>query len=201
MERLVNDLLTLSAPESEQTRSPETPFTMRRCCAPWQPRRRRGRAGRHAIALDMARPDGHLQPGRPASAFGNLVSNAIRYTPAGGTITVAWRPKTTARVFGHRQRHRHPRRAPAAAHRTLLSRRPRRSRETGGTGLGPAIVKHVLQRTRRSSTSRASPARAVRSPSGCRNGASNGIRPTWATTRDHPAEPPAAARRAATTSN
>jgi two-component system phosphate regulon sensor histidine kinase PhoR len=26
-----------------------------------------------------------------ASAFGNLVSNAIRYTPAGGTIKLGWR--------------------------------------------------------------------------------------------------------------
>ncbi len=49
-------------------------------------------AGRHTIALDIG--DAAMVTGSRdelASAFGNLVSNAIRYTPDGGTITLHWR--------------------------------------------------------------------------------------------------------------
>jgi hypothetical protein len=49
-------------------------------------------AGRHDIHLDSA-GQGDLLGAEPelVSALANLVSNAIRYTPAGGTITLIWR--------------------------------------------------------------------------------------------------------------
>ncbi len=82
------------------------------------------------------------------SAMGNLVSNAIRYTPAGGRIEVSFRPCADGQaVFqvmdsgpGIAPEH-----IPRLTERFYRVDRSR-SRETGGTGLGLAIVKHIAQR-------------------------------------------------------
>ena len=82
------------------------------------------------------------------SAMSNLVNNAVRYTPAGGTIRMAWsQPDDEHVVFSVQDT------GPgiAAEHLPRLSERfyrvdRSRSRETGGTGLGLAITKHVVQR-------------------------------------------------------
>ncbi len=82
------------------------------------------------------------------SAMSNLLSNAVRYTPAGGSIRTGWhlRPDGWAEFFVEDS-------GPgiAAEHLPRLTERfyrvdRSRSRETGGTGLGLAIVKHVAQR-------------------------------------------------------
>ena len=82
------------------------------------------------------------------SAMSNLLSNAVRYTPAGGRIAVAWRTLPDGRAE-FQVRDTGPGIAPEHIPR-LTERFYRvdrsRSRETGGTGLGLAIVKHVVQR-------------------------------------------------------
>ena len=82
------------------------------------------------------------------SAMSNLASNAVRYTPSGGLVEVAWRDLPEGRAeFVVRDSG--PGIAPEHIGR-LTERFYRidrsRSRETGGTGLGLAIVKHVVQR-------------------------------------------------------
>ncbi|MGS0893283.1 phosphate regulon sensor histidine kinase PhoR [Burkholderia stagnalis] len=81
------------------------------------------------------------------SAFANLVTNAIRYTPDGGKILVSWRREGALGVFSVTDSGFG---IPAADLPRLTERFYRvdrsRSRDTGGTGLGLAIVKHVLQR-------------------------------------------------------
>jgi len=81
------------------------------------------------------------------SAVSNLVSNAVRYTPAGGRIEVDWQEQGDTLVMAVRDT------GPGIApeHLPRLSERfyrvdRSRSRETGGTGLGLAITKHVAQR-------------------------------------------------------
>ena len=82
------------------------------------------------------------------SALSNLVSNAVRYTPASGRITVTWTQATDgSAVFavadtGPGIDPLHIARLTERFYRIDRSR----SRDTGGTGLGLAIVKHVLQR-------------------------------------------------------
>lgn len=82
------------------------------------------------------------------SAFGNLVTNAARYTPDGGQIRVSWQRRANgAGVFEVRDS------GPgiAAEHLPRLGERfyrvdSGRSRASGGTGLGLAIAKHAVMR-------------------------------------------------------
>lgn len=81
------------------------------------------------------------------SAFSNIVSNAVRYTPAGGDIRIRWWSDTTGAHFSVSDTGI----GIPAEHLPRLTERfyrvdTGRSREVGGTGLGLAIVKHVLTR-------------------------------------------------------
>ena len=106
-------------------------------------------AGRHHIDIEGG-DDAEVAGSEPElySAIGNLLNNAVRYTPDGGAIQMRWqwRPDGGAALevqdggIGI-----------AREHLTRLTERfyrvdGSRSRDTGGTGLGLSIVKHVAQR-------------------------------------------------------
>ncbi|MDR3481820.1 MAG: phosphate regulon sensor histidine kinase PhoR [Burkholderiaceae bacterium] len=104
-------------------------------------------AGRHTITVEADGPDVRGSTDELRSAFGNLVSNAVRYTPDGGSITLSWRmgkngPQFAVRDTGIGIQAEHIHRLTERFYRVDKSR----SRETQGTGLGLAIVKHVLLR-------------------------------------------------------
>ena len=105
-------------------------------------------AGRHRIEIE-AQPGVELLGSEKelASAFGNLMTNAIRYTAPGGTVSLRWRSEADGAAFevedtgiGIPAEH-----IPHLTERFYRVDRGR-SRETGGTGLGLAIVKHALVR-------------------------------------------------------
>ena len=105
-------------------------------------------AGRHEVRL-TTEGGGALLGSRKElhSAFSNLASNAVRYTPAGGHIEIGWRANAAGGEYWVRD----DGIGVDAAHIPRLTERfyrvdRGRSRETGGTGLGLAIVKHVLTR-------------------------------------------------------
>jgi two-component system phosphate regulon sensor histidine kinase PhoR len=82
------------------------------------------------------------------SAMGNLVSNAVRYTPEGKAIDISW---TVLPDGGAEFSVKDGGIGIAPEHISRLTERfyrvdGSRSRETGGTGLGLSIVKHVVQR-------------------------------------------------------
>ncbi len=81
------------------------------------------------------------------SALGNLVTNAVRYTPEGGRIAIrlAWNDGHAEFSVSDTGLGIAPEHIPRLTERFYRVDRSR-SRDTGGTGLGLAIVKHVLSR-------------------------------------------------------
>jgi len=148
MQRLIDDLLTLSALESEHSVLQEAEFAIVPLLLQVSADAKALSAGRHEITLNI-RDQANVLGSRDelASAFGNLVSNAVRYTPDGGRIALDWRVTADGGEFAVADTGI----GIAAEHIARLTERfyrvdRSRSRATGGTGLGLAIVKHVLIR-------------------------------------------------------
>jgi two-component system, OmpR family, phosphate regulon sensor histidine kinase PhoR len=149
MQRIIEDLLTLSALDSAPPASGEQQIAVRPLLLRLQADAEALSGGRHTIKMELEETSSGLLgvESEVVSAFGNLVSNAIRYTPAGGTITLAWREGPEGGRFsvedtgiGIDAEH-----IPRLTERFYRVDRSR-SRETGGTGLGLAIAKHALAR-------------------------------------------------------
>jgi len=148
MQRLIEDLLTLSALESSPAPDDETQIAVLPFVEQLAEEARALSADRHTIAARVeanCRLTGNAK--ELHSAFSNLVSNAVRYTPAGGTVTLFWRLEGARGVFGVEDTGIgvEPRHIPRLTERFYRVDQGR-SRDTGGTGLGLAIVKHVLTR-------------------------------------------------------
>jgi len=149
MQRLIDDLLTLSALETGAPPPAEERVDMRALLAEVREEIVSLSAGRHDIRLEDSGP-AWLSGGASElrSACGNLATNAVRYTPPGGSIVLAWRAlpdggaeyAVTDTGLGIESQH-----LSRLTERFYRVDRGR-SRESGGTGLGLAIVKHVLER-------------------------------------------------------
>lgn len=149
MQRLIDDLLTLSALETDSPPPLEDPIDATALLTDICQEVAALSAGRHRIVLENEGPRGLLGSARELrSAFANLAGNAVRYTPDGGEIVLRWSPEGTA---GGRFSVRDsgigidPKHLPRLTERFYRVDRGR-SRDAGGTGLGLAIVKHVLER-------------------------------------------------------
>jgi two-component system phosphate regulon sensor histidine kinase PhoR len=147
MTRLVEDLLTLSRLESRESGVADDIVDLRWLVREVGDEARVLSNGRHRVEVEA--PPAFVRGSRDElrSAFGNLVSNAIRYTPAGGDIALRWREVGGEGRFEVEDTGI----GIAPEHLTRLTERfyrvdKSRSRETGGTGLGLAIAKHVLLR-------------------------------------------------------
>lgn len=160
MQNLVQDLLTLSNLEGSPLPGysdwvPVGPM-LRQCAVEAQALSKlltKSAHARHVISF----PDGHALgmdwevagvQAELISAFSNLITNALRYTPAGGSVQVRWEVRGDGSACFSVQ---DSGSGIDAAHIGRLTERfyridRSRSRDTGGTGLGLAIVKHALQR-------------------------------------------------------
>jgi two-component system phosphate regulon sensor histidine kinase PhoR len=149
MRNLVEDLLMLSQLESSQNHLQESEVDVPSLVATVQTEGHNLSGGRHKVTIESVDDSLYLRGSRDElhSAFGNLVNNAIRYTPEGGEIRIRWQLRGKEAVFsvqdtgiGIEQHH-----IPRLTERFYRVDRSR-SRETGGTGLGLSIVKHILTR-------------------------------------------------------
>lgn len=148
MQRLVEDLLTLSRLESANNPVREERVSVPALARALYEDALALSAGRHRIKLDIGCEDGLIgSEDELRSAFSNLISNAIRYTPDGGEVAISWQRRGNQAVFSVRDSGIgvNPEHIPRLTERFYRVDRSR-SRETGGTGLGLAIVKHVLNR-------------------------------------------------------
>ena len=147
MTRLVEDLLTLSRLESVDNPPRDESVDVPALVASLVEEGRSLSKGRHTILAEVGAGRLRGAPEEIRAAFGNLLSNAIRYTPDGGQVTLRWQ----ADAYGARFAVTDSGIGMAPEHVPRLTERfyrvdRSRSRETGGTGLGLAIVKHVLLR-------------------------------------------------------
>ncbi len=148
MQHIIEDLLTLSALDGAPPASVDMRIPVRALLERLKNDADALSSGKHVIKLNIeTRNDLLGVETELASAFGNLVSNAIRYTPAGGAVTLSWREGPEGARFsvedtgiGIDAEH-----LPRLTERFYRVDRSR-SRETGGTGLGLAIAKHALAR-------------------------------------------------------
>jgi two-component system, OmpR family, phosphate regulon sensor histidine kinase PhoR len=152
MRRIIEDLLTLSTIESNIDEPDDAEIDMVKLLKQIQ----NDALGlsqslyktKHKITLEVD-PKLNLmgEQNELQSAFSNLVSNAVRYTPKAGEITIMWYmqnelPVISVRDTGIGIEQQHIDRLTERFYRVDRGR----SRETGGTGLGLSIVKHILIR-------------------------------------------------------
>jgi two-component system phosphate regulon sensor histidine kinase PhoR len=148
MQRLVEDLLTLSRLESANNLAHEERVGVPDLVRALYQDALALSSNRHQIKLRIECEDDLIgSEDELRSAFSNLISNAVRYTPDGGTVSISWQRRDNRAVFSVRDSGIgiNPEHIPRLTERFYRVDRSR-SRETGGTGLGLAIVKHVLNR-------------------------------------------------------
>jgi len=147
MQHLVEDMLSLTRLESIDYPMRPEPVDVRSLLEQVKNEGEALSGARHKVSLES---DGTALTGSTEelrSAFSNLVSNAVRYTPDGGSIDIIWRhsaagPQYIVRDTGIGIKPENILRLTERFYRVDKGR----SRETQGTGLGLAIVKHVLMR-------------------------------------------------------
>jgi two-component system, OmpR family, phosphate regulon sensor histidine kinase PhoR len=146
---LIGDLLTLSQLESGtitmETRSVTLPEVAGHVVSLLEQKILQRRITIDSSGLEGA-PLVLADPGRLEQVFFNLLDNAIKYTPAGGSVAISARAEADRVLISVRDTGVG---IPARDLPRIFERFYRvdsaRSREEGGTGLGLAIVKHIVQ--------------------------------------------------------
>jgi two-component system, OmpR family, phosphate regulon sensor histidine kinase PhoR len=149
MKRLVEDLLILARLENEQVPIEQSRIELASLAEAALRDATALSNGQHRFVSNVEPVSVIGSPSELRSALGNLLSNAVRYTPRDGVITLNVSERGNDVLvevvdtgLGIAKEH-----IPRLTERFYRVDRSR-SRDTGGTGLGLAIVKHVAQRHR-----------------------------------------------------
>ena len=147
MKKILGELLELSRLEGSSTVKEEEPIDVVALCESAQ----QAFEGHANIATIVVNADSKARLRGSAAEIEtvivNLLSNAARFTPTDGTITLTWRsgPDGADLIVSDTGESIDPEFIPRLTERFFRVDKGR-SREDGGTGLGLAIVKHVLAR-------------------------------------------------------
>lgn len=147
MQNLVDDLLDLSRIESGGWRPAPIELNAEHAIGDaLTPLREEATRKGARLATEIETPTLRADPMAVRQIVTNLVENAIRYTPSGGTITVFTRTEDGSVALGVRDTGTGipPEHLPRIFER-FYRVDPARSRAAGGTGLGLAIVKHLAE--------------------------------------------------------
>jgi two-component system sensor histidine kinase BaeS len=144
LSRLVEDLRTLALAESGALRLRKEPtdlaLLVRESLAAFQ-----AQASAAGVTLsaetDEALPWLEVDPGRLRQVLSNLLANALRYTPAGGSVRVKYCLEAGRALLDVTDT------GPGIAAGDLphVFERFYKSTDSGGTGLGLAIAKHLVE--------------------------------------------------------
>ncbi|MFZ5818337.1 MAG: sensor histidine kinase [Chloroflexota bacterium] len=149
LEKLVDDLRLLSLADAGELPIMRQPIAPARLIEDLQGTYQyRARQKKVSILLDIASglPMVELDPGRMTQVLSNVMDNALRHTPKGGSVTLAARQAGSSLELSVRDSG--PGVSPEEAGR-IFDRFYRadasRQREDGGSGLGLAIAKSIVQ--------------------------------------------------------
>ena len=149
MKTLVEDLLTLANLEANTLPAPMQVISIPTLMALLRNDAEALSQGHHVFNFEVSSSSNLMGEEREIlSAFGNLISNAIRYSPDIASISANWRlnedggGEFSVTDTGPGIASEHLSRLTERFYRVDRSR----SRDTGGTGLGLAIVKHIANR-------------------------------------------------------
>jgi two-component system, OmpR family, phosphate regulon sensor histidine kinase PhoR len=151
MQRLVEDLLMLSRLEDPNYRLAQDEIDIGALAQSIVADAEALSAGRHTINLSVAPIALRGNGDEIRSAFTNLVTNAVRYTPTGGSINISWERRGdelwwSVRDSGEGIAPEHLARLTERFYRVDKGRSRTNLIGGGGTGLGLSIVKHVMLR-------------------------------------------------------
>lgn len=146
---LIRDLLTLSQLESGSLQLELTQIHLDRA-ASHAAGLLEQKAARKEITIDTSEltnaPPVLADPGRLEQVLINLMDNALKYTPPGGSVTVAFdEADGMVRVAVHDTGIGIPSKDLPRIFERFYRVDAARSRDEGGTGLGLSIVKHIIQ--------------------------------------------------------
>jgi signal transduction histidine kinase len=149
LRRLVEDLRTLSLADAHELplqRQPMAPSTLLERIAAKYAHAATQRQIQLSVQVDKPLPELQLDPERMAQVLGNLVSNALRYTQAGGTIVLSARQKGQAILLEVEDSGTgiDPARLPYIFDRFYRADETRHQKE-GESGLGLAIAKSIVE--------------------------------------------------------
>ncbi|QKI89701.1 phosphate regulon sensor histidine kinase PhoR [Thiomicrorhabdus xiamenensis] len=148
MRAIIEDLLTLSSIEAGSINAKQEEVDVPKILEQLKAEVEQLASAGHRLKFEIT--PGLMIKGMPEplkSVFMNLLSNAIRYSPDGGEVSVRWYADEEGAHFSVSDQGLgiSPEHIPRLTERFYRVDKDR-SRVTGGTGLGLAIVKHVLDK-------------------------------------------------------
>ncbi|MEM5948264.1 ATP-binding protein [Spirochaetia bacterium 38H-sp] len=145
---IVEDLLMLSRIEQNNTEIKKAPHSLSELIQKAIDTINNAAEEKGITISTVEKPDITIManPGLMIQALGNILDNAVRYCPAGTTVTIDWQEEADiSRIIIRDNGPGIPQKDLSRIFERFYRVESSRNRNTGGTGLGLAIVKHIVE--------------------------------------------------------